>query len=168
MVLRCQEAAGENVAMRTLDLSDCRLTAIPQAVFMLTNSVQPDLLTLDLSNNLLKSLPAGLGKFSAVETLSVAHNHFAHLPSVLEKTAGSLRHLNAAHNQLVAIPAEVFACTLIETLDLSHNEIVDIADYEMDGLKALPNLRCITLTGCPLSAGAWSKVLHLSCEVVRE
>ncbi|KAK2179223.1 hypothetical protein NP493_504g02004 [Ridgeia piscesae] len=104
-----------------LNLSHCKLTQIPDAVFILVRSVEvtrcdlshnvitrippklgqqfPQLTELNVSNNNLSDLPAELDVMTSLVTLNMAANSFKILPEVLRRMS-TLRNLHAANNDI--------------------------------------------------------------------
>ena len=73
---RCEQAKQTAI----LDLSDCRMTAIPQAVFFILKEIE--LREVDLSKNDIKKLPPKLGFSIAFRTIT--SKKFLILPFLVE------------------------------------------------------------------------------------
>ena len=139
------EAAKDNGGY--LDLSNCQLTQVPDAVFLLMKNVNihscnlsNNLITkippklpnnfclikvLDLSNNKLTSLPREMTNCSMMETLDMSSNLFETFPSVIADMP-SIRSINAKNNSIAEIDVEVVTKNVqLERLILEDNPIND-------------------------------------------
>ena len=139
------EAAKDNGGY--LDLSNCQLTQVPDAVFLLMKNVNihscnlsNNLITkippklpnnfclikvLDLSNNKLTSPPREMTNCSMMETLDMSSNLFETLPSVIADMP-SIRSINAKNNSIAEIDVEVVTKNVqLERLILEDNPIND-------------------------------------------
>merc|ERR1712165_442472 len=127
VVHRCDDAKENN----NLDLSDCQLQQVPDAIFMLMQNTSPaklaikwTLLTeLNVSHNRISSLPDELSNCTALETVNFSANSFIQMPPVLAEIP-SLIKIVASKNF--------------------------IADVEVEALKFLPNLEHVNVEGNPL------------------
>merc|ERR1712047_179793 len=136
------EDAKEN---NNLDLSDCQLQQVPDAIFMLMQNTS--LVSCNLSHNVINKIPA---KLAIKWTL--------------------LTELNVSHNRISSLPDELSHCTALETVDFSANSFIQmppvlaeipslikivasknfIADVEVEALQYLPNLEHVNVEGNPL------------------
>ncbi|KAH8362412.1 leucine-rich repeat-containing protein 20 isoform X1 [Drosophila serrata] len=124
VVQRCEEAK-EN---RKLDLSQCELMQIPDAVYHLMRNTE--LQTCNLSGNVLKSVsPKFSQKFSLITDLNLSHNKLTRLPEEL-KNLTSLTILNISHNSFIVLPQVVFKLQSLTHLDAQHNAILEIDTEE--------------------------------------
>jgi Leucine-rich repeat (LRR) protein len=141
VVHRCDDAKENN----TLDLSDCQLQQIPDAVFLL------------MANTTLTSC-------------NLAHNVISKIPAKLAMKFINLMDLDVSGNRISALPEELSNCTALETVNISSNSFIQlppvlanipslikliarnnfIADVEVEALEYLPNLEHINLEGNPL------------------
>merc|ERR1712212_701468 len=128
VVHRCDDAKENN----NLDLSDCQLQQVPDAIFMLMQNTS--LVSCNLSHNVINKIPA---KLAIKWTL--------------------LTELNVSHNRISSLPDELSNCTALETVDFSANSFIQmvasknfIADVEVEALKFLPNLEHVNVEGNPL------------------
>lgn len=166
---------GELPAMGAhLDLSGARLVDLPRLPAPGFSHVR----SLDLSDIgvSLEGINGWIGQFAQLDTLSLARNNLAELPSVLAQCP-SLRHLDLSHNWLVVSPAiqaqvsqltglvslrlpynpirslDISALHDLHTLDLSHSAL----DEWPQGVLELPSLQRLDLsysavTGIPEAA----------------
>ncbi|NMZ09900.1 hypothetical protein HBO07_01255 [Pseudomonas proteolytica] len=166
---------GELPAMGAhLDLSGATLVDLPRLPAPGFRHVR----SLDLSDIgvSLEGINGWIGQFPQLDTLSLARNNLADLPSVLVQCP-SLRHLDLSHNWLVvspAIQAQVSQLTGLVSLRLSYNPIrsldvsalrdlhtLDLSHSALDewpqGVLELPSLQRLDLsysavTGIPEAA----------------
>merc|ERR1712106_176516 len=141
VVHRCDAALEEE----TLDLSDCQLVQVPEAVFHLMRNTElslvslsfnllsrlpprlctsfSTLLELDISHNRLSSLPEGLEHLVQLESLDMSSNSFLELPPVLARLP-SLSKLVARKNFVSSLEVEgVLACPSLEHLNVEENPL---------------------------------------------
>ncbi|XP_065348800.1 leucine-rich repeat-containing protein 20 [Cloeon dipterum] len=157
IVMHCTRMAGRavirvvgrcNDAQETckLDLSDCQLMQIPDAVYhLMRNTV---LQTCDLSTNALTKIGPGLAKkFTEITELNLSHNKITTMSDQMSDL-NQLRILDLAHNSLPAMPPAIAKMPALEVLDLSHNRIDNI---DVNVLKNAPSLRMINLSENPLT-----------------
>jgi len=141
VVERCntaKENGGE------LDLSECQLTQIPDAIFLLmkntnlqTCSLAGNLITkipsklavsfsliteLNLSNNRISALPTEMTNCSQLEKIDLSSNSFVQLPSCLNDMA-QLKSLNASKNFLAEVEVEAVSNSGLEILNLEENPL---------------------------------------------
>merc|ERR1712203_328635 len=127
-----------------LDLSECQLTQVPDAIFLLmkntslqTCSLSGNLITkiptklalsfsliseLNLSNNRISALPSELTNCSQLEKLDISANSFVQLPSCLADMP-QLKYINARKNFLADVELEAVASASLETLNLEENPL---------------------------------------------
>ena len=131
--IKADDFAG--LDLRTLDLSDNRLTTLPDDVFD-----GLDLQYLNLSGNDLTTLPEGLFAGLDLQRLNLSGNDLTTLPEGL--FAGlDLQRLNLSGNGLTTLPASVFdGLSSLRNLDLSNNQLTTLPDGIFDGLSSLQRL----------------------------
>ncbi|XP_034489955.1 leucine-rich repeat-containing protein 20 isoform X1 [Drosophila innubila] len=120
VVRRCEDAKENH----KLDLSQCELMQIPDAVYHLMRNTE--LQTCDLSGNVLKKVtPKFALKFSAITDLNLSHNQLSRLPDEFANLS-ALTTLNISHNSFIVLPQVVFKLQKLATLDVQHNAILEI------------------------------------------
>uniref|UniRef100_W8B6F4 Leucine-rich repeat-containing protein 20 n=2 Tax=Ceratitis capitata TaxID=7213 RepID=W8B6F4_CERCA len=125
VVGRCEDAKENNM----LDLSDCQLMQIPDAVYHLMRNTQ--LKTCDLSSNVIKNIsPKFALKFNLITDLNLSHNQMTKLPDELADL-NALARLNISHNSFIVLPPVVFKMPKLRELDASNNAIIEIDTEEM-------------------------------------
>lgn len=130
-----------------VDLSDCGLTSIPEAVFQLGECLE----LLNLGGNMISTLPDSMVVFQKLRILFFAQNKFTHIPKVLGKLS-SLYMLSFKSNQLCVIDDASLSpsiCWLI----LTDNNISELPS----SIGKLIGLRKLMLAG--------NKISHLNEEL---
>ncbi|XP_037030125.1 leucine-rich repeat-containing protein 20 isoform X2 [Bradysia coprophila] len=120
VVVRCEEANETQI----LDLSECQLMHVPDAVYHLMRNTE--LKSCDLSSNVItKITPKFAMKFSLITDLNLSHNQMSKLPDELADLASLLR-LDMSHNSFLTLPAVVFKMPKLRQLLANNNAIIDI------------------------------------------
>jgi len=142
VVGRCNEAQENN----NLDLSECQLMQVPDAVYHLMRHTE--LKSCDLSGNVITKIPPKFAvKFSLITDLNLSHNQMSKLPDEIADL-GSLQRLDISHNAYIALPDAVFRIPKLQQLFANNNHIVDV---EVERLEAAPSLETVDLTNNPLA-----------------
>jgi hypothetical protein len=132
---------GQAQALRALNLSGNLLTSIPAELGQV-----PAVSELDLGGNRLTSIPAELGQAQALRRLYLVGNLLTSIPAELGQ-AQALRELDLRGNRLTSIPAELGQAPALSELDLRGNQLTSIP-AELMGLHT----DCtVELSGNPLS-----------------
>ncbi|XP_067641106.1 leucine-rich repeat-containing protein 20 [Eurosta solidaginis] len=153
VVGRCEDAKENNM----LDLSDCQLVQIPDAVYHLMRNTQ--LKTCDLSSNVIKKIPPKFAlKFSLITDLNLSHNQMTKLPDELADL-NVLARLNISHNSFIVLPPVVFKMPKLRELDASHNAIIEI---DTDEMITSDNLELVDLKHNPLGRTCHRKLKNAS------
>lgn len=148
--------SGELQGLRRLTLT-CGLREFPEQIFTLADTLE----VLDLSDNLLSSLPDDLPRLHKLRVIFCSGNRFTTLPEVLGRCTRlnmlgfrgnqisvlppaalppSLRWLILTDNRLHVLPAELGRCTQLQKLMLSGNQLQTLPD-EMAACTRLELLR---------------------------
>lgn len=142
VIQRCNDAI-ENYH---LDLSDCQLIQVPDAVFHLMRNTE--LKTCDLSCNVITKIPPKFAvKFSFISELNLSHNQMAKLPDELADLL-SLEKLDISHNSFLTLPTVVFKMTNLTQLRANDNKIIDI---DTDEMIVSNSLQLVDLRNNPLN-----------------
>lgn len=166
VVGRCNDAK-EN---ENLDLSDCQLMQLPDAIFLLMRDT--NLKTCDLSCNVITKLPPQLGhKFTCIRKLNLSHNRMSKLPEEFGNME-QLSILNISHNAFLNVPRIAYELPKLEQL---HAEKNYIADVDVDRLARRVSLKLVNLKENPLSketeeglSSISSITIHFSPKVTEE
>ncbi|XP_029317004.1 leucine-rich repeat-containing protein 57 [Cottoperca gobio] len=143
--------------LRTVDLSGNKIEVLPAAVgnFLLLKS-------LTMNSNRLTSLPSEIGKLKKLETLSLSGNRIVQLPSTLGQLK-ALRTLNLSGNQFLEFPPGLGTLRHLDLLDLSRNQIrnVPAAVSELQTIEINLNQNQISVLSAEVSQCPRLKVLRL-------
>ncbi|KAK3090897.1 hypothetical protein FSP39_015556 [Pinctada imbricata] len=128
-----------------LDLSNCELRKFPDAVFfMLKNK---ELKTCTLSGNQLSRIPAKFGNtFTTLKELDLSDNMLSTLPDEL-RNIQRLETLNVSQNNLETIPPCVYMLQNLKVLALQKNSI---AALEVSRLEDISTLVSVDLQNNPI------------------
>lgn len=138
VVSRCEEAQDNC----NLDLSDCQLMQVPDAVYHLMRHT--DLSSCDLSNNVITKIPPKLAiKFSTITELNLSHNRLSKLPEELVELQ-DLERLDISHNSFIVLPSVTCQIPQLRRLYANDNSIIEI---DVEQIKCSPALEFIDLRG---------------------
>ncbi|XP_066999596.1 leucine-rich repeat-containing protein 20 [Anabrus simplex] len=142
VVGRCNDAQENN----NLDLSECQLMQVPDAVYHLMRHTA--LKGCNLSSNVITKIPPKFAvKFSLITDLNLSHNQMSKLPDELADLA-ELERLDISHNAYIALPNVVYKMPKLTHLTANSNHIVDV---EVERLQEAPSLREVDLQENPLT-----------------
>merc|ERR1712127_151862 len=142
IVQGCNQAREEG---GRLDLSECQLVQVPDAIFHLMREVP--LLACNLSGNLISKVPPKLAmSFTLITDLDVSNNRISTLPSELAACT-VLETINIASNSCIQLPPVLAEIPSLRRVNASKNFI---ADVEVEALDHLPALEHLDLEGNPL------------------
>ncbi|XP_010893129.2 leucine-rich repeat-containing protein 57 [Esox lucius] len=143
--------------LRTVDLSNNKIEVLPAAI---GNFLQMKSLTLNC--NKLTSLPDEIGKLKKLETLLLNGNLLTRLPSTVGQLK-ALRTLSLSGNNFREFPAGLGSLRHLDVLDLSKNHIQAVP-AEVAALQAIEinlNQNQISVVSAEVSACQRLKVLRL-------
>ncbi|XP_011168013.1 leucine-rich repeat protein soc-2 isoform X1 [Solenopsis invicta] len=141
VISRCEEAQDNC----NLDLSECQLMQIPDAVYHLMRHTE--LKRCDLSGNVITKIPAKFAvKFSLITELNLSHNQMSKLPEELAELQ-ALERLDISHNTFIALPSVAWRLPQLKRLLANNNFIIDI---DVERLRLAPALEFIDLQANPL------------------
>ncbi|KAL3268735.1 hypothetical protein HHI36_007837 [Cryptolaemus montrouzieri] len=142
VIYRCEEA----METQQLDLSECQLVHVAEAIYHLMR--QTEVKSVNLSGNVISKIsPRFVLKFSLLTQLDVSHNQIAYLPDQFVDMK-FLTSLNISNNSFVDLPDCVFRIPNLQELNASNNRIVEV---NMELLETAPSLENVDLTNNPLS-----------------
>ena len=127
-----------------LDLQERNLTTVTRRDFIALWNLR----TLDLSQNYLTSLPAGLlDDQGRLTTLNLNDNHLTALPDGLFDGLDELQNLNLSRNQLTGLPEGAFDFTTsLSLLRLNGNHLMGFSELDLV-FDNLPSDRRVYLSG---------------------
>ncbi|KWU44429.1 hypothetical protein RHOSPDRAFT_25725 [Rhodotorula sp. JG-1b] len=131
-------------SMRHLSLSDNSLTFIPSQPL----TFLPTLTSLDLSSNLLITIPPALAYLTSLRSLDLSDNMIDSLLGIA-KALGAIEVLNLSQNRIENLSG-LDRLPALERLDVRSNAVYDV--LEVSRLARLPHLREVWLAGNPLTA----------------
>jgi adenylate cyclase len=99
-----------------LVLSNCKLSSLPEDLFLNTQNLE----RLCLDSNTINALPSSIGALQRLVKLSIQNNNLETLPSEIGKLS-ELKALDAQKNNLKLLPKEIWTCASLQTLNCSSN-----------------------------------------------
>ncbi|KAL3046928.1 hypothetical protein OYC64_021198 [Pagothenia borchgrevinki] len=132
----------EQTDLTKLLLSSNQLTQLSDDIRLL-----PALMTLDLHDNQMSSLPSALGELQELHELRLSHNQLSALPVELY-SLNKLCSMTLQQNRLESLPEELGQLENLTQLDLSNNLLKDLPS----SLGRLTSLQKLTLSHNKLSA----------------
>jgi len=167
VVHRCDDAKENH----NLDLSECQLMQVPDAVYHLMRNVTLNscnlsgnviskippkfaisfnlIKDLNISNNRISSLPEEMNNCTALETVNISQNSFISIPSVIF-TIPTIKKIDARKNFIADVDAEVVSsCTALESLNLEENPV------SSESYDKLSEITSITITLTPRELEEW-------------
>jgi len=167
VVHRCDDAKENH----NLDLSECQLMQVPDAVYHLMRSVTLNscnlsgnviskippkfaisfnlIKELNISNNRISSLPEEMNNCTALETVNISQNSFISIPSVIF-TIPTIKEIDARKNFIADVDAEIVSsCTALESLNLEENPV------SSESYDKLSEITSVTITLTPRKLEEW-------------
>ncbi|XP_033111472.1 leucine-rich repeat-containing protein 20-like [Anneissia japonica] len=131
----------------SLDLSNCGLKSVPDAIFHLMRNTT--VLTCDMSGNQLQKLPAKLAiQFCDMSEFNASGNRLNALPDEFGNLA-MLTYLNLSKNRFVKVPEAVYNMVSVTHLDLCNNQLNEL---DAGKLREMKSLKVINLKNNPLTS----------------
>uniref|UniRef100_A0A146KWA3 Leucine-rich repeat-containing protein 20 n=1 Tax=Lygus hesperus TaxID=30085 RepID=A0A146KWA3_LYGHE len=153
VVFRCEEAQESG----KLDLSECQLMQVPDAVYHLMRHTE--LKACNLSSNVITKIPPKFAvNFSLITELNLAHNQMSKLPDELADLA-ELERLDLSHNAFINLPGVVYKMPKLITLIANSNHIIEV---DVDRLNASRSLESVDLRENPLPRNTESALQNIS------
>ncbi|XP_014233281.1 leucine-rich repeat-containing protein 20 [Trichogramma pretiosum] len=156
VVSRCEEAQDNC----NLDLSECQLMQVPDAVYHLMRNTE--LKSCDLSGNVITKIPPKFAvKFSLITELNLSNNTMSKLPEELAELQ-ELEKLDISHNAFIALPTVCLRIPHLKRLVATNNAIVDL---DVEQLRYAPQLEYLDLRSNPLPAKLHEQLARLQEEL---
>ena len=156
VVNRVEEADESGV----LDLSDCSLVQVPEAVYFILKQRNSEILKCNLSNNLISKITPKFGGvcFVNLTSLDVSTNRLSTLPRELAQCS-QLTSVNISANNFVDIPSVLMEIETITDINAKNNFIAEVNDNE---LETSDSLEVVNLEGNPLSTRCRERMQRIS------
>ncbi|XP_050312537.1 leucine-rich repeat-containing protein 40-like isoform X2 [Anthonomus grandis grandis] len=153
VIHRCEDAKDTE----DLDLSNCQLMQVPDAVYHLMRHTE--LRTCDLSENVITKIPPKFAvKFNLITDLNLSHNQMSKLPEECAELA-NLERLDISHNTFVSLPSCALRMPKLLSLKANDNHIIDV---EVDQITEAPSLETMDLERNPLSPRIHDQLLRIT------
>ncbi|CAE1237485.1 unnamed protein product [Acanthosepion pharaonis] len=141
VVNRCRSAKED----KRLDLSDCKLIQVPEAVYFLMKNVGVE--SINLTNNAIPRLPTKFAViFPQLSELCLQRNKFSNLPDELKELT-SLEMLDISYNNFTRLPNVTYKFSKLKFLNAENNSITSV---DTDLLRDMTNLEEVNLYRNPL------------------
>jgi len=168
VVQRCGQAKEEDGGR--LDLSDCQLMQVPDAVYHLMRNVT--LSGCDLSGNVISKIPPKFAiSFNLLTELNLSNNRMSNLPDEMAN-CNQLESINISSNSYVSIPNVLFSIPSLAKIDARKNFIADV-DVEL--VSTCSSLETLNLEENPVSSSSYDGLsqvtsvrVHLSPRTLEE
>jgi len=163
VVQSCQAAQDEDTGTKgRLDLSECQLVQIPDAVFHLMR--ETPLISCNLSGNVITKIPPKLAiTFTLITELNVSNNRISMLPSELTACC-NLTNINISGNSFVQLPPVLNDIPTLVNITANNNFI---ADVDTEALQHLPALQHLNLEENPLKKDSYDQLGKMThCQVL--
>jgi len=149
------ETAKENGG--ALDLSECQLTQVPDAVFLLMKNV--NIQSCNLAGNLINKIPTKLAiNFSLIKELKLSNNRVSSLPTEMTNCT-QLEHVDISSNSFVTLPPVLGQIPSLKTILARKNYL---ADVDVEIILGASNLETIDIEENPLSKKTYDEMSELS------
>jgi len=141
----------------SLDLSDCQLVQVPDAVFLLMKNTT--LHSCSLAGNLITKIPPKLAmSFSLITELNLANNRISALPSEMSNCS-QLETIDISANSFVQLPPVLIEIPSLNKVNASKNFI---ADVEIDAMVGCTNLEHVNLEENPLNKNVYEDLAKIT------
>jgi Leucine-rich repeat (LRR) protein len=135
------EDIGVLKSLKQLDLSGNILKSLPQSIgnLILLEDLNLGMVNLGFRMNLLTSLPATFSNLTHLKRLDLSSNQLGLLPIGIEKLE-KLEYIDLRQNQLRDFPSSLTKCKSLRYLNLNGNNLISIPE-DIGGLAELEELR---------------------------
>jgi len=140
-----------------LDLSECQLMQVPDAVFLLMKNTT--LNSCSLAGNLITKIPPKLAMcFSLITELNLARNRISSLPDEMSNCT-QLESIDISANSFVQLPPVLVEIPSLNKVNASKNFI---ADVEIEAMASLPNLEQVNLEENPINKNVYDELAKIT------
>jgi len=140
-----------------LDLSECQLMQVPDAVFLLMKNTT--LNSCSLAGNLITKIPPKLAmSFSLITELNLARNRISSLPEEMSNCT-QLESIDISANSFVQLPPVLVEIPSLNKVNASKNFI---ADVEIEAMSSLPNLEQVNLEENPINKAVYDELAKIT------
>ena len=140
-----------------LDLSNCQLTQVPDAIFLLMKNV--NLHSCDLSSNLITKIPPKLPtNFSLIKVLDLSKNRISSLPTEMSNLT-MLETLDISSNSFDSLPPVIADIPSIKVINAKRNSI---SELDVDSITSNIHLESLNLENNPLNERSYEKLSLIS------
>jgi len=144
-VVRRVDDATEN---KNLDLSDCQLIQVPDAIYMMMRVRDIQLTACNLSSNVITKIPPKFPtNFNFITDLNLSHNRMSSLPEEISQCT-QLERVNVSYNTFISLPNCLFNLPKITEINAKKNFI---AECEVDLISTCGSLESLNLEENPLT-----------------
>jgi len=144
VVQRCEDCENNGGSM---DLSDCQLMQVPDAVYYMMRNTT--LVSCNLSSNVITKIPPKFpSKFNLITELNLSHNRLSTLPAEITEFT-QLEKLDISNNSFISLPEGLFSLPALSSINARKNFIADI-DVEVL-LNKESNVETLNLEENPLN-----------------
>jgi len=152
VVERC-EAAEENGGL--MDLSDCQLIQVPDAIYMMMRVRDIQLTACNLSSNVITKIPPKFPtNFNSITDLNLSHNRMSSLPEEISQCT-QLETVDLSYNTFISLPNCLFNLPKINQINAKKNFIAEI---EVELLSTCGSLESLNLEENPLTRDCQAKL----------
>lgn len=155
VVHRCSDAK----LTTNLDLSECDLMTVPDAVYHLLRNTRVAHCNL-AKNDITKIANKFSHNFSNITTLNLSFNNLGGLPDELS-ACHQLERLNMSNNSFTHVPRVVFRLPSLQIVVAKKNYIADI---EIEKFQSRPHIRELDFTDNPVNASSRDRVNKIPSE----
>lgn len=153
VVHRCDDAKENH----NLDLSDCQLMQVPDAVYHLMRNIT--LNSCNLSGNVISKIPPKFAiSFNLIKDLNLSNNRISTLPEEMNNCT-ALETVNISQNSFISIPNVIFSIPTIKKIDARKNFI---ADVDAEVVKSCAALESLNLEENPVSSESYDKLSEIT------
>eukprot|EP00921_Rhytidocystis_pertsovi_P011261 GHVQ01018183.1.p1 GENE.GHVQ01018183.1~~GHVQ01018183.1.p1 ORF type:complete len:329 (+),score=46.08 GHVQ01018183.1:77-988(+) len=119
-----QQQQRSSASRKALDMSLRSLTVLPNEIYNLSSTLE----TLNITSNLLVTLPHRTRNLCKLRTLNVSWNQLKSIPNGVLGQLHSLETLNIGWNRLTTLPEDIGRCKSLKEITANDNLLVKLPD----------------------------------------